>query len=282
VIRLATSPADFALCAEIKNAVQPSQPVTADEFLADAGATLLLWPDAGYALVRRSPVEGCAFAMVRVVPARRRQGIGSALLSEASEVARGLGLVGLCGLVDGDDSESLGFVTRRRFLEIGRQVEQIRVLGAEPWPAPPVSIDLQELRSEYLRGVYAVAVEATRDMAVNVVIAAAPYEHWAEGLRGRIVHLALDRGSVVGYAVLAPRAAQPDVLEHEMTGVLRSHRRRGIAEALKRTQLAWAAAAGYRQLVTSTLTDNTAMRRLNLKLGYSERLAAIEVKGPLQ
>jgi GNAT superfamily N-acetyltransferase len=119
-------------------------------------------------------------------------------------------------------------------------------------------------------------------MAVDVVIAAASYKRWAEELRGRIMHVALDRGRVVGYAVLAPRAAQPDVLEHEMTGVLRSHRRRGIAEALKRTQLAWAAAAGYRQLVTSTLTDNTAMRGLNLKLGYSERLASIEVKGPLQ
>jgi len=282
VIRLATSPADFARCAEIKNAVQPSQPVTAEELLADVGATLLLWRDAGYALVRRSPVEGCAFAMVRVLPAERRRGIGSALLSAASEEARGLGLVGLCGLVDGDDFESLGFVRRRGFLEIARQVEQIRVLGAESWPAPPASIELQELRPEDLRGVYAVAVEATHDMAVNVVIAAAPYKRWAEELRGKTVHVALDRGRVVGYAVLAPRAAQPDVLEHEMTGVLRGHRRRGIAEALKRTQLAWAAAAGYRQLVTSTLTDRPAMRRLNLKLGYSERLAAIEVKGPLQ
>jgi mycothiol synthase len=282
VIRLATSPADFALCAEIKNEVQPSQPVTADELMADAGATLLLWPDAGCALVRRSPVEGCAFAMVRVMPAERRCGIGSVLLSEASEVARGLGLVGLCGLVDGDDFESLGFVSRRGFLEIARQVEQVRVLGAEPWPAPPAGIELQELRPEYLRGVYTVAVEATRDMAVNVVIAATSYERWAEELRGRIVHVALDQGRVVGYAVLGPRGAQPDVLEHEMTGVLRSHRRRGIAEALKRSQLAWAVAAGYQQLVTSTLTDNTAMRGLNLKLGYSERLASIEVKGPLQ
>jgi mycothiol synthase len=220
--------------------------------------------------------------MVRVMPAERRRGIGSALLSEASEVARGLGLVGLCGLVDGDDGESLGFVRRRGFLEIARQVEQVRVLGAEPWPAPPAGIELQELRPEYLRRVYAVAVEATRDMGVDVVIAAASYERWAEELRGRIVHVALDRGRVVGYAGLAPRAAQPDVLEHEMTGVLRSHRRRGIAGALKRTQLAWAVAAGYRQLVTSTLTDNTAMRGLNLKLGYSERVASIEVKGPLQ
>jgi len=32
----------------------------------------------------------------------------------------------------------------------------------------------------------------------------------------------------------------------------------------------------------SRLADNRAMRRLNLKLGYRERVAAIEIKGPLQ
>ena len=56
---------------------------------------------------------------------------------------------------------------------------------------------------------------------------------------------------------------------------------RGIAEALKRTQLAWAAAAGYGQLVTYTQEGNDAMRTLNLKLGYRERLASISVRGRL-
>jgi hypothetical protein len=115
-------------------------------------------------------------------------------------------------------------------------------------------------------------------MAVNVVIAAAPYERWAEELRGRLVHVALDRGRVVGYAVLAPRAAQPDVLEHEMTESCAAT----DGEASPRRSNEPNSPGQPRQLVTSTLTDNTAMRRLNLKLGYTERLAAIEVKGPLQ
>ena len=86
---------------------------------------------------------------------------------------------------------------------------------------------------------------------------------------------------MVGFATLAPLAALPDTLEHELTGVLRSHRRRGIAEALKREQIRWAAAQGYKRLVTYTQEGNDAMRALNLKLGYRERLASISLRGPL-
>ena len=110
---------------------------------------------------------------------------------------------------------------------------------------------------------------------------AAPYERWLDRIRGRYLHVALADDVVVGLATLCPLAAMPDTLEHELTGVLRSHRRRGIAEALKRAQIAWAAAAGYRTLVTYTQEDNDAMRSLNLKLGYRERFASMAVRGPL-
>ncbi len=64
--------------------------------------------------------------------------------------------------------------------------------------------------------------------------------------------------------------------------MLRSHRRRGIAEAMKREQIRWAAAAGYRRLMTWTQEGNDPMRGLNLKLGYRERLGELQLKGPLQ
>jgi mycothiol synthase len=66
-----------------------------------------------------------------------------------------------------------------------------------------------------------------------------------------------------------------------MTTVIRSHRGRGVAEALKRTEIAWAAAHGYRQLTTSTHSDNEPMRRLNEKLGYRELPAILDVARPL-
>jgi mycothiol synthase len=105
------------------------------------------------------------------------------------------------------------------------------------------------------------------------------YDDWAyEELRGPVVFGALDGEQLVGYAALVTRAASPDVLEHGFTAVVRSHRRRGIAIALKRTQLAWAAEHGYSRLVTYTQEGNEAMHAINKKLGYRERPAWILVR----
>jgi GNAT superfamily N-acetyltransferase len=282
MIRRAETWADFELCARIKNTVHPDQPITAEEIRADPGARLLLHGEAGYAIVKESSLSGCAFAMVRVLPQARRQGVGSALLAACSEEARALGKGSLYGHVQGDDPESLAFLEQRGFVVVSQDVEQIRELGDEPAPEPPAGIELVELRPEHLDGVYAVAVEATPDMAIDAAIAAAPYERWLAEMTGRIIVVALEGAQVVGFATLVPWAAQPDTLEHELTGVLRRHRRRGIAEALKREQIHWAAAAGYRRLITYTQEGNDAMRSLNLKLGYRERLAELSLKGPLQ
>ena len=282
MIRRAGTDADFELCARIKNTVQPAEPVTAEELRGDAGARLLIHDEEGYAVVKESSLAGCAFTMVRVLPEARRHGVGSALLAAASDEARALEKGFLYGRVDGDDPESLAYVERRGFVVIAQEVEQIRELGDEPAPEPPSGIELAELEPGHLDGVYAVAVEATPDMVMDAEIEAAPYERWLAEMEGRIVVVALEGGQVVGFATLAPLAALPDTLEHELTGVLRSHRRRGVAEALKREQIRWAAAQGYRRLVTYTQEGNDAMRGLNLKLGYRERLASLSVKGPLQ
>ena len=282
MIRRAETDADFALCASIKNAVQPAEPVTAAELRDDPSARLFLLGEDGYAVVKESSLVDCAFAMVRVLPVARRQGVGSSLLAVCSDEARAMGVGSLYGRVDAVDSTSLGFVQRRGFVEIGREVEQVRELGVEEPPEPPRGIAVVDLAPGFLAGVYAVAMEATPDMALEAEIEAAPYERWLAEMQSRTIHVALEGAHVVGFATLAPLAALPDVLEHELTGVLRSHRRRGIAEALKHRQLAWAAAEGYRQLVTYTQEGNAAMRALNLKLGYCERLASIAVKGPLR
>jgi GNAT superfamily N-acetyltransferase len=281
MIRVAETEADFELCARIKTTVEPGQPLTAQELRDDPLARLLVHGEAGYAIVKESSVVDCAFTMVRVLPEARGQGVGSALLAACSDEARALGKGSLYGRVEGDDAESLAWVERRGFVVLSQDVEQIRELGDEPAPEPPPGVKLTELRPEHLEDVYAVAVDATPDLAVGAAIAARPYEVWLAELEGRIVVVALEGDRVVGYATLVPLAARPDTLEHELTGVLRSHRRRGIAEALKREQIHWAAAHGYARLITYTQEGNDAMRGLNLKLGYRERLASLSVKGPL-
>ena len=86
------------------------------------------------------------------------------------------------------------------------------------------------------------------------------------GGSGPVTFVALDEGRVVGYAALYDRIS--GLAEHGLTAVLRSHRGRGIATALKRALLRWAAEHGYRELSTWTQDGNAAMQAVNLKLGY--------------
>ena len=75
--------------------------------------------------------------------------------------------------------------------------------------------------------------------------------------------------------------ADPHLAEHGLTSVAASHRNRGIATALKRAQIAWAARHGYRELMTSTQAANAPMRAVNDKLGYEPRPAWIRMEAPL-
>ncbi|MGH3062987.1 MAG: GNAT family N-acetyltransferase, partial [Gaiellaceae bacterium] len=94
-----------------------------------------------------------------------------------------------------------------------------------------------------------------------------------------ITLLALEDGRVVGAAALMERV--DGLAEHGLTAVRRSHRRRGIATALKQALIHWASANGYRELTTWTQDGNEAMQAVNLKLGYRPRPAVINVWRPL-
>ena len=63
-----------------------------------------------------------------------------------------------------------------------------------------------------------------------------------------------------------------------MIGVRPADRCPGIAKALKRVELAWAAKHGYRRLVTYTQEGNEAMRAINSRLGYVGEPAWILVR----
>jgi mycothiol synthase len=281
VIRRGEGDEDYARCAAIYNALYPAAPIDLGAF--DDRPAVLLHGSDGYAIVKASSVEGCAFTMVRVQPEARRRGIGSALLAAASDEARALDKVALFGRVDGEDEAALAWVTRRGFVEVSRDYEQVRELaGDEAPPAPPAGIEVRPAHDDDREGIYAVAVEATPDMAIAAETSALPYEDWLRAHAPATFHVAREGDRVVGFATLTPFGAVEDTLEHELTAVLRSHRRRGIGAALKRAQIAWAAERGYRRLITWTQSENTAMRSLNLSLGYVERPDSISVKGPLQ
>jgi mycothiol synthase len=278
MIRIAESPADYETCAAIFADVEPENRVTADELAAASGRYLLSGLD-GYAYVKRSSVVGGAYTMVRVRPAARGRGVGSALLAAAREHALALDCHRMNGRVHEDDDGSLRFVTKRGFHEVTRDVDILLTLvpGDGSW-APGIV----ELGPQHLRGAYAVAAEAVPEMALPLHAAAPPYEAWLdqERRRGGFAAVALDGDEVVGYAALYPLAGHEGRLENGLTAVKRSYRRRGLATALKRAQVAWAIEHGYREIVSTMVEGNTGMRAVNARVGYRELPASIVVEGP--
>jgi len=270
--------ADVALCVRIGAAVDGAAP--AIEQLRRLRERLLLDRDGGYAYVDHSGVAGSAYAMVRVLPARRGAGIGTALLGAAVAAARKLGSDSAWGWVRSGDEASLRFAAAHGFEEVGREVELRRRLTRGEGTIPEGVV---ELREEHRAGAHAVAVAAIPDMVTAGDAAAAPFDEWVERelARAAAAFVAVERGTVVAYATLQPVGEDDTRLEHGFTGVLPAHRRRGIATALGQAQIAWAARRGYDELFTTTGVANTGLRRQKAKLAYAEQPGPVLVRGPV-
>ena len=283
--------------ARVYSEVYPEQPVSADE--VERGLALhpervvllgvLRGATVGTATVGRSDLPGRAFAGIRVVPDARRHGVGRALLARAAEIAEALELETITGSITAGDEAGLAFAERFGFEEVAQEVELVyAVRGDERAPDPPPGIAVEPLGDDEarLRGAYELVREAFPDMPLPQRVEAPAWERWLEedatgpGVLREGTFVALEDGRVVAFAGLLRREASPGLAEHGLTAVLRSHRGRGLATLLKRTQLAWAAANGLRELVTWTQDRNDAMQAVNAKLGYAERPSAIRVEAP--
>ena len=184
-----------------------------------------------------------------------------------------------------EDPGSLAFAERFGYRAVGRQVEQVRAIGAE---APGAELDGIEIvtvaeRPELWREAYdPLALQAFEDMALDRPLLAT-LEQWERDWLAwpEATFLALAGDEIVGTAGLQRDADQPERAENALTAVLRGWRGRGIASALKRTTLAFAAANGIREVYTWTQQGNADMRQLNERLGYVERDVSISVRASL-
>lgn len=229
--------------------------------------------------VGRSSRPGFRTVAVAVLPARRGRGLGSELLDLCLDRARALSAAHAVGFVREDDAAAVGFLRRRGFELLDRVVTLALELepGTQATP-PPGGIEIAELDETRREAAFEVYAQGVADMPTAAPLDPGSLSDWSVEIEGRPLTLvALEGGRVVGYADLEVRNAPARVAGNGMTTVVRSHRGRGIAEALKRTQIAWAAAHGYRRVTTTTHSDNEPMRRLNEKLGYCELPAILDV-----
>jgi mycothiol synthase len=287
VIREASSHDDLARLCEIWAAITPREPMTPEQLLSRRERQperLYLLAEkegdaVGLALVAPTDSPNRRYIGVRVLPDWRRRGIGSALYQSALAHARSLQPGWISTLVSEADADAFAWARRREFEEFDREVELLLELRGDERPPPPIEgIEIVEVTPDLHAAAYELTKEAWRDLPAMVQLEVAPFEVWLEeDMPGPISFAAMENGELVGFAGLIARSA-PGLLEHGLTATRRTHRRRGIAIALKRTQIAWAAANGYRELLTYTQERNEGMQAINLALGYVPQPAWIRMQ----
>jgi GNAT superfamily N-acetyltransferase len=233
---------------------------------------------------------GVARMELGVIPEARGRGVGSALLADLGSWAAALGYDELMVAVEAADPASLAWTERRGFAEVGRQTRLVLDLAEVEAPevSPPEGIEIVTWaeRPELARGIYAVACEAYADVPGDEDDEMPPFEDWLsmdmQGVSDRpeATWVALSGDEVVGYAKLHLSPSRTDVASHDMTGVLRAWRRRGIAESLKRTEIAWAKQNGYTSLHTGNEERNEPIRRLNERYDYRLEPGEVVMRAP--
>lgn len=304
-IREAVTDEDLGHMVAIIGRVSPDNPMSIEE---------ARWQDAQYpggkrfvALLDGQPV-GCGGAgrvymyaedfpalwgNISVLPEHRRRGVGSALLEAISGVARARGKPDLYGRTTSDRPESIAFLDHRGFREVERmKVVRLELAGlAVPAIDAPAGITISSLaeRPDLADGLHAVAVEALPDIPGDDRMDPGT----AEEFRARDVDrailppwgyaVAIDdaTGEVVGYANLMLVAGNPGLAWNAMTAVRRAWRGRGVASALKRATIAWAAANGLEAIETANDIGNAPMRAVNRRLGYVPMPDEIYFQGPI-
>ncbi len=284
--------------AAVRNTVVPREPVTAEEVarsrVRKPGDVRLLaridWHVAACAGAVPSDLPDRTYAAIAVLPEFRRRGIGVAFLRRVAAIAHGHGSRIVSGAIEEGDEAAAAFAARFGFAEAFREIEVVRRLEGDEEPGlPPDGIEIVPVGSRpgLLEEAYAVVRSALPEMPLPEPYIVPPFDVWADedatgpGVLHGASLVALDGGRVVAFAGLLRRAADPRLAEHGLTAVAASHRGRGIATALKRAQIAWAARNGYRELVTWTQVRNDAMQSVNRRLGYTARPAWIRLEAPL-
>jgi mycothiol synthase len=232
--------------------------------------------------------DAMGFADVCVLAGYRRRGVGTALARAVSAHGRSLGLERLFVEAREDTPEASAFVERRGFVEVERQKALALDLGETdlPEPAPPegVRIVTRAERPDVERDLYALSLAASADIPGPDADYQPTFEQWRAieierpSRRAELMFVAFAGDEVVGYAGLE---AYGRVASHGLTTVRRDWCRRGVARALKLSQLHAARAAGFERVVTESEERNEPMRRLNESLGFQPIPGTIGYRGPL-
>ena len=228
-----------------------------------------------------------AGGFVAVAPPYRRQGLGALLLEEVEGFATRAGVRWL----EGETRESglaaaSSLLSRRGFHEL----ERYHASRQEPATVDVSGLDglRDRLRGEGIDTVSFAAIDSTSareslyrcTMAIQRDMPHEPHVDWEDPALPTFITLmfenplrlrdgifvARDGEAIVGVTYLVRRPGGN--AEVGDTGVLRSHRRRGIGRALKLMATRHAAEMGFQYVYTDNRSDNAGMLAINRELGF--------------
>jgi mycothiol synthase len=230
------------------------------------------------------------YVEVTVGARHRGRGVGSALLRDLSERARRLGKKGVECEARAHDDYSVAFLERRGFVELGRAAKYVLDLARYD-DSEPVSLDGIELallsdRPDLLHGMYDVAKATFPEVGGYQAQQARSFHEWQLYQLGSprtaldMTQIALADGEVVGFATLT-RGLDGRSVEHRMAVVLPEWRRRGIATALLRAQVAAAKREGFETVIAWERSEHLGSV-YGTRIGFEQRGETIAFRGPLQ
>lgn len=223
--------------------------------------------------VSTSPTD--AFAGVVVAPEHRREGLGSELWSALESHLDAIGATVVRS--QGDDETARGFAESRGFRQTGTHtILSLDLASVEPPASMPPELSVAPFAAfaDDPEGVYAVDFATMQDEPGDHDFGGMTLEDW---VRETYDHPSFDTelsqvvcvgDEPVGTSLIyADRSTGRAV--HGGTGVLASHRGRGLGLLLKRVVLARAREVGIGRVFTANDETNAAMLAINRRLGFA-------------
>ena len=225
---------------------------------------------------------------IQVVPEYRRMGLGRAAYDYIWNRIkdRDPAPVALVAHAREDDPDSMRFVEERGFRVAQRNqysMLDVRLFDASPFEetlrrANESEVDVRpfgELMAKdegALRKAFEAGWEFLQDVPFPDPIQKMPFEQYMAEVEGpcgmpESWFMAVDQGRYVGMSQLWRIPAQPNRLQTGLTGVARTHRRRGLATALKVLAIMGAKEMGCESIRTDNEESNP-MYLLNVRLGF--------------
>lgn len=236
---------------------------------------------------------------VLVHPDHRRRGLGSRMYEYILDQLAPRDPVKLTAGTREDQVGALAMLAKHGFKQVMRA--PVSHLDVAAFDATPFETRARQVRDsgiairniseiapedpEWQRKVYDTDWELSQDIPTTDPLTRQPYDVWCRnvydspGFKPESLWVALDGDRWVGMSQLWHSQATGDKLYQGITGVARSHRRRGIAIALKLKTIEFAREHGAKIIETDN-EENNPMYQINLILGFTPQPGWLDFERP--